>query len=374
MVGLERTVVPLIGTEEFHIASTAVVTSFIVSFGVVKALTNLVSGQLADTWGRKRALILGWACGLPVPFLIIWAPSWSWIVAANVFLGVNQGLAWSMTVIMKIDLVGPRSRGLAVGLNEFAGYLAVGLTAWLTGYIAAQSALRPDPFYIGILYAFSGFGLSILFVRDTREHVRLELAAHGHKPAPAPFREVFTRTSFKDRNLFAACQAGLVNNLNDGMSWGLFPLFFASLGLGVERIGILKAVYPATWGILQTLTGPLSDRWGRKGLVASGMWVQAAGLFLTAATRTFGWWLLASLLIGIGTAMVYPTLLAAVSDAAHPSWRARSLSFYRMFPHSLVAYPDFIAVNQQVAGDLTGTGVATKIDEFFLQCLAVWRK
>ncbi len=330
MAGLERTVVPLIGTEEFHIASTAVVTSFIVSFGVVKPLTNLVSGQLADTWGRKRALILGWACGLPVPFLIIWAPSWSWIVAANA-PRVNQGLAWSMTVIMKIDLVGPRSRGLAVGLNEFAGYLAVGLTAWLTGYIAAQSALRPDPFYIGILYAVSGFGLSILFVRDTRETVRLELAAHGHKPAPAPFREVFTRTSFKDRNLFAACQAGLVNNLNDGMSWGLFPLFFASLGLGVERIGILKAVYPATWGILQTLTGPLSDRWGRKGLVASGMWVQAAGLFLTAATRTFGWWLLASLLIGIGTAMVYPILLAAVSDAAHPSWRARSLNVYRFW-------------------------------------------
>ncbi|HZZ61659.1 MAG TPA: MFS transporter [Roseiarcus sp.] len=331
MVGLERTVVPLIGTEEFHIESTAAVTSFIVSFGVVKALTNLVSGQLADTWGRKRALVLGWACGLPVPFLIIWAPSWPWIVAANVLLGVNQGLAWSMTVIMKIDLVGPRSRGLAVGLNEFAGYLAVGFTAWLTGYIAAQSALRPDPFYIGIVYAVCGFGLSILFVRDTREHVRLELAAHGHKPAPAPFREVFARTSFKDRNLFAACQAGLVNNLNDGMSWGLFPLFFASLGLGVERIGVLKAVYPAAWGILQTLTGPLSDRWGRKGLIASGMWVQAVGLFLTAATGAFGWWLLASLLIGVGTAMVYPTLLAAVSDASHPSWRARSLSVYRFW-------------------------------------------
>ena len=331
MVGLERTVAPLIGTEEFRIGSTALVTSFIVSFGVVKALTNLVSGQLADTWGRKRTLVLGWACGLPVPFVIIWAPSWSWIVAANVLLGVNQGLAWSMTVIMKIDLVGPRSRGLAVGLNEFAGYLAVGFTAWLTGYIAAQSALRPDPFYIGIVYAVCGFGLSILFVRDTREHVRLELAAHGHKPAPAPFREVFARTSFKDRNLFAACQAGLVNNLNDGMSWGLFPLFFASLGLGVERIGVLKAVYPAAWGVLQTLTGPLSDRWGRKGLIASGMWVQAVGLFLTAATRAFGWWLLASLLIGVGTAMVYPTLLAAVSDAAHPSWRARSLSVYRFW-------------------------------------------
>ena len=331
MVGLERTVVPLIGTEEFHIASTAIVTSFIVSFGVVKALTNLVSGQLADAWGRKRVLILGWAFGLPVPFLIIWAPSWSWIVAANVFLGVNQGLAWSMTVIMKIDLVGPKSRGLAVGLNEFAGYLAVGLTALFTGYIAGQSGLRPDPFYIGIVYALFGLGLSIFLVRDTSDHLRLELASYAQKPSPAPFWEVFRRTSFKDRNLFAACQAGLVNNLNDGMSWGLFPLFFASFGLGVERIGVLKAVYPATWGILQTVTGPLSDRWGRKGLIAAGMWVQAGGLFLTAATHAFEWWLLASLLIGLGTAMVYPALIAAVSDASHPSWRARSLSVYRFW-------------------------------------------
>ncbi len=331
MVGLERTVTPLIGTEEFHIESTTVVTSFIVSFGVVKALTNLISGQLADAWGRKRVLILGWACGLPVPFLIIWAPSWAWIVAANVLLGVNQGLAWSMTVLMKIDLVGPRSRGLAVGLNEFAGYLAVGATAFLTGYIASGSGLRPDPFLIGIVYAVCGLGLSIVFVRDTGEHVRLELAAHAQKPASTSFREVFSRTSFKDRNLLAACQAGLVNNLNDGMSWGLFPLFFASFGLGVERIGVLKAVYPATWGIMQTVTGPLSDRWGRKGLIAAGMWVQAFGLFLTAATHTFAWWLLASLLIGVGTAMVYPCLIAAVSDASHPSWRARSMSVYRFW-------------------------------------------
>jgi len=334
MVGLERTVVPLIGAEEFRITSTTLVTSFIVSFGLVKALTNLVSGQMADTWGRKRVLILGWAFGLPVPFLIIWAPSWEWIVAANVLLGVNQGLAWSMTVIMKIDLVGPKSRGLAVGLNEFAGYLAVGVTAFLTGYIAAAYGLRPAPFYLGIGYAVLGLSLSACFVRDTTEHVRLEMAAmaaHGQAAPPVRFWEVFTRTSFGNRNLFAACQAGLVNNLNDGMSWGIFPLFFNAFGLGVERIGILKAVYPATWGILQTVTGPLSDRWGRKGLIASGMWVQAAGLFLTAATQEFTWWLVGSLLLGVGTAMVYPCLIAAVSDASHPAWRARSLSVYRFW-------------------------------------------
>jgi MFS family permease len=331
MVGIERTVVPLIGAEEFRIGSTTLVVSFIVSFGVVKACANLISGQLADAWGRKRVLILGWLVGLPVPFMIIWAPSWEWVIAANALLGINQGLAWSMTVIMKIDLVGPKSRGLAVGLNEFAGYFAVGVTAFLTGYLASKYGLRPAPIYLGVGYALLGTALSILLVHDTREHVRLETAAHTQQSAPISFREIFLLTSFGDRNLFAASQAGLVNNLNDGMSWGIFPLFFASFGLHVDRIGILKAVYPATWGILQIATGPLSDRWGRKGLIVAGMWVQAAGLFLTAATSRFEWWLVGSLLLGIGTAMVYPSLIAAVSDASHPSWRARSLSVYRFW-------------------------------------------
>jgi MFS family permease len=331
MVGIERTVVPLIGSEEFKISSTTLVVSFIVSFGVVKACANLVSGQLADAWGRKRVLILGWLFGLPVPFMIMWAPSWGWVIAANALLGINQGLAWSMTVIMKIDLVGPKSRGLAVGLNEFAGYLAVGVTAFLTGYLASKYGLRPAPIYLGVAYAVCGATLSILLVRDTREHVRLETAAHAHQASPLSFREIFVLTSFRDRNLFAASQAGLVNNLNDGMSWGIFPLFFASFGLHIDRIGILKAVYPATWGILQIATGPLSDRWGRKGLIVAGMWVQAAGLFLTAATSHFAWWLVGSLLLGLGTAMVYPSLIAAVSDASHPSWRARSLSVYRFW-------------------------------------------
>ena len=331
MVGVERTVVPLIGAEEFRISSTTLVVSFIVSFGVVKACANLVSGQLADAWGRKRVLVLGWLVGLPVPFMIIAAPSWMWVIAANALLGINQGFAWSMTVVMKIDLVGPKSRGLAVGLNEFAGYLAVGVTAFLTGYIASEYGLRPAPIYLGVGYAILGFTLSILLVRDTRDHVRLETAGHARQAAPISFREIFLLTSFRDRNLFAASQAGLVNNLNDGMSWGIFPLFFVSFGLSVERIGILKAVYPAVWGILQIATGPLSDRWGRKGLIAAGMWVQAAGLFLTAATRHFEWWLVASVLLGVGTAMVYPSLIAAVSDASHPSWRARSLSVYRFW-------------------------------------------
>jgi MFS family permease len=276
-------------------------------------------------------LVLGWLVGLPVPFMIAWGPSWGWIIAANALLGINQGFAWSMTVIMKVDLVGPKSRGLAVGLNEFAGYLSVGVTAFLTGYIAQRYGLRPEPFYLGMGYAALGLVLSILLVRDTRHHVGLEVAHHTAGSEVISFWEVFRRASFGDRNLFAASQAGLVNNLNDGMSWGIFPLFFAAFGLSVERIGILKAIYPAVWGVLQTVTGPLSDRWGRKGLIVGGMWVQAVGLFLTAATRSFGWWFFASVLLGLGTAMVYPTLIASVSDASHPSWRARSLSVYRFW-------------------------------------------
>ena len=327
MVGLERTVVPLIGSEEFKLTSTTVIASFIASFGISKAFTNLVSGQLADGWGRKRVLVLGWLVGLPVPFLIIWAPSWNWIIAANVLLGISQGLAWSMAVIMKIDLVGPKSRGLAVGLNECSGYLMVGLTAFLTGWIASETGmLRPDPFYLGIGYAVLGLGVSALLVRDTGAHVRLEASMHA-KVEPIGFKEAFLLTSFRDRNLFAACQAGLVNNLNDGMSWAVFPLFLAARGLGVEAIGVLKAVYPAVWGILQVATGPLSDHIGRKALIVAGMWLQAAALIMVPLLGGFAWWLASSILLGLGTAMVYPTLIASVSDAAHPTWRARSLAF-----------------------------------------------
>src|SRR5829696_3585735 len=305
MVGLERTVVPLVGSQEFGLVLRTAIFSFIVSFGIVKAFSNLLSGALADRIGRKKVLVAGWILGVPVPFMIMLAPSWGWIVAANVLLGVNQGLAWSMTVLMKIDLVGPRGRGLAVGLNEFAGYLAVGLTALATGYLASVYGLRPEPFYLGVAYVVLGLFICVFLVRDTGEHVGLEMGLHPPEPSPLSFLEVFSRTSFKDRN------------------------FFACFGLGVERIGILKAIYPAVWGTLQVATGPLSDRWGRKGLIVAGMWTQATGIFITVATRDFGWWLLGSVLLGLGTAMVYPSLIAAVSDASHPSWRARSLSVYR---------------------------------------------
>jgi MFS family permease len=331
MVGIERTVVPLIGTEIFHIGSTAAIVTFIVSFGLVKACANLISGYLADAYGRKIVLIAGWLVGLPVPLLLAWGPDWTTIVIANALLGLNQGLTWSMTVVMKVDLVGPKSRGLAVGLNEFAGYLTLGLTALLTGYLAQRYGLRPEPFYPGIAYAILGLALSALLVRDTLTHVRLESMQQAVPAAAISFRDVFLVTSFRDRNLFAASQAGLVNNLNDGMSWGIFPLFFATFGLSVERIGILKAVYPVVWGLLQTITGPLSDRWGRKGLIVAGMWVQAAALIVTGMAQEFTTWLVASMLLGLGTAMVYPTLIAAVSDASHPSWRARSLSIYRFW-------------------------------------------
>jgi MFS family permease len=330
MVGLERTVVPLIGSQEFGLVLRTAIFSFIVTFGLVKAFSNLFAGGLADRFGRKKVLVAGWLVGVPVPLILMYATSWEWIVAANVLLGINQGLAWSMTVIMKIDLVGPRNRGLAVGLNEFAGYLAVGATALATGYLASTYGLRPEPFYLGVAYAALGLLISAIPVRDTEEHVRLE-ESHSPEPSPLGFREVFLRTSLKDRNLLACSQAGLINNLNDGMSWGVFPLFFASFGLGVGRIGILKAVYPALWGMLQVATGPLSDRWGRKGLIVGGMWVQACALFVTVVGRSFGWWLLGSALLGLGTAMVYPALIAAVSDASHPSWRARSLSVYRFW-------------------------------------------
>jgi MFS family permease len=331
MVGLERTVVPLLGSQEFGLVLRTAIFSFIVSFGIVKACSNLLSGSLADRLGRKKVLVAGWIVGVPVPFMIMLAPSWEWIVAANVLLGVNQGLAWSMTVIMKIDLVGPEQRGLATGLNEFAGYLAVGLTALATGYLASVYGLRPEPFYLGVVYVLLGLLVSIFLVRDTGEHIRLEMSSHPPEPSPLGFREVFALTSLKDRNLFACSQAGLVNNLNDGMSWGVFPIFFSTFGLGVGRIGILKAVYPAVWGILQVLTGPLSDRLGRKWLIVGGMWVQAAGIFVTVMGRSFGWWLSGSVLLGVGTAMVYPALIAAVSDNSHPSWRARSLSVYRFW-------------------------------------------
>jgi MFS family permease len=331
MVGLERTVLPLLGEQEFGLTSKTAITSFIVSFGVTKACLNLVAARISERLGRRPILILGWLFALPVPFLLIWAKEWWWIDLANVLLGANQAMAWSMTVIMKVDLVGPKRRGLALGMNEFAGYLAVGVTSWATGYLAAQYALRPQPFYLGILVAVLGLALSTLFVRETLAHAHLE-AAGVSAAAPTPsLRQVFLLTSVANVSLFAVCQAGLVNNLNDGMSWGIYPLFFAAHGLGVEAIGVIKAVYPATWGMLQLLTGPLSDRWGRKGLIVGGMLVQAGGIWLTVLIPSSTAWLVGAGLQGLGTAMVYPTLLAAISDLAHPAWRATSLGVYRFW-------------------------------------------
>ena len=335
MVGLERTVVPLVGTEEFHIKSDVVVFSFIIAFGVVKAFTNLISGVLADKYTRKKVLIWGWLFGLPVPFLLAFAPSWNWILFANVLLGISQGFAWSMTVNMKIDLAGKKNRGLAMGLNEAAGYGAVGLTALITGYLASHYGLRPEPFYIGIAYTLVGLLLSIFVVQDTRKFAQLEARQvstdeSAHKPN---LWWVFKETSFKNKNLFSISQAGLINNLNDGMSWGVFPLLFMSMGVGLEGIGWIKAVYPVVWGVGQIVTGPLADKIGRKPLIVWGMFVQVLGHIIIG----FEWLepltsgLIGSVFLGIGTAMVYPALLAAVSDTAHPNWRASSLGVYRFW-------------------------------------------
>ena len=344
MVGLERTVVPLIGEQEFGLTSKTAIVSFIITFGVVKSLCNFLAGRISETWGRKRVLVLGWIIGLPVPFIIIYANSWFWFDVANVLLGINQALTWSMTVNMKIDLVGPKRRGLAVGLNEFAGYFSVGIMAWLTGEIAARYSLRPEPFYMGIGIAFAGLLVSTFFVRDTIEHVRYEArlrAAPSGNPGtgnPEPMakeqpslREIFSLTTWKERALSSCSQAGLVNNLNDGMSWGIYPLFFSSYGLGIAAIGVIKAVYPAVWGLLQPITGPLSDKIGRKRLIVGGMSIQAVGIWMTALLPTYSWWIVAAVIQGLGTAMVYPVIIAAVGDVAHPEWRATSLGVYRFW-------------------------------------------
>lgn len=337
MVGLERTVVPLVGTEEFHIQSDVVVFSFIIAFGVVKAFTNLISGVLADRYTRKKVLVLGWVIGLPVPFLLAFGPSWNWILFANILLGISQGLAWSMTVNMKIDLVGSKSRGLAMGLNEAAGYGAVGLTALATGFIASHYGLRPAPFYLGIAYTLIGLLLSVFIVRDTRQFAQLEAkqqeSTTQEEIAKPNLWWVFKETTFKNKNLFSISQAGLINNLNDGMSWGVFPLLFMSMGVGLEGVGWIKAVYPVVWGVGQVVTGPLTDRWGRKPLIVWGMFVQVLGHIVIGLNSfdplTAG--LIGSILLGVGTAMVYPALLAAVSDVAHPNWRASSLGVYRFW-------------------------------------------
>jgi MFS family permease len=335
MLGQERTVLPLLAKDEFGLTAFTATFTYIAAFGIVKAGTNFFAGTLSDRFGRKPVLVAGWLVGLPVPLLLIWAPSWGWVIFANVLLGVNQGLTWSTTVIMKIDLVGPAKRGLAMGLNEAAGYGALALTALATGYLAEEYGLRPAPFLLGLAYAGLGLGLSTVFVRETKGHAQLEAANHvttnSELHDQLTTREIFLLTSFREKALSAASQAGLVNNLNDGLAWGLFPIFFADAGLSVARIGVLAALYPLVWGLGQLVTGVLSDRIGRKPLIAGGMLVQAAAIALIAATTGFSAWALGAVLLGIGTAMVYPTLLAAIGDVAHPLWRARSVGVYRLW-------------------------------------------
>ena len=369
MIGLEQTVIPILGQDTFDLESNALILSFIASFGLVKAVLNLFAGSISDKFGRKNVLVLGWLFGLPIPFILLFAPDWNWILFANVLLGINQGLAWSMTVNMKIDLVGTQQRGLALGLNEFAGYVSVALVGFLTGYLAAVYGLKPYPFYLGIIFPIAGFLISLLLVKDTKEFTQLEIKnyqkeekrnrdknrkkiieslhegdddkkqaidSNSYLPNKSRnlynFKEVFIETSWRNRSLLAVTQAGLVNNLVFGVSWGLFTLYFLSFEINVNDIALLKALHPGIWGFLQLATGPFSDIVGRKKMIYPGMIMQAIGIWLILLSQdTYFGILVGMSLLGIGTAFVYPTLLAAISDIAHPEWRATSLGVYRFW-------------------------------------------
>ena len=356
MIGQERTVLPLLAQRGFGLGAVTAALTFIVAFGLTKPVANLLAGTLSDRFGRKPVLIAGWLFGLPVPLMLIFAPSWGWVIFANVLLGVNQGLTWSTTVNMKIDLVGPARRGLAMGLNEAAGYGAVAVTALATGSIAAHWGLRPAPFFLGIAYAGLGLGLSALFVRETHSHVRHEASTHaGPTGHGLSTKDVFTLTTLREPALSSCSQAGLANNLNDGLAWGVLPIFFAAHGLSIATIGVLAAIYPAVWGAAQLLTGALSDRIGRKWLIAGGMLLQAVALGLLAASQGFTAWAAEAALLGVGTAMVYPTLLAAIGDVAHPSWRASAVGVYRFWRDLGFAVGGILA---GVVADLLGLGWA----------------
>lgn len=335
MLGLERTILPLLAEQQFGLRSNVTILSFIISFGLVKALANLFAGRLSDQWGRKQILIIGWLLALPVPLLLIYAPNWNWVIFANALLGINQGFCWSTTVVMKIDLAGPQQRGLALGLNEFAGYVALASSALLATQLADSYGLRPMPFYLGFVFALVGLLLSIFAIQETKHHSQAEAqltTAADH--APPSFAQIFRQTSWQNPTLFAISQAGLVNNLNDGVVWGLVPLYLAQFNTPLAEIGLLTAAYPAVWGFSQLVTGWLSDQLGRRWLIVGGMWLQAAGIALLVVGRSFSVWLAAVVFLGIGTAMVYPTLLAAISDTVHPTWRSSSIGVYRLWRDS----------------------------------------
>jgi MFS family permease len=324
-IGQERTLVPLLGDRVFSVKSATAVLLFIATFGLTKAAANLVAGALVDRIGRKPVLVAGWVIGIPVPLLLMWAPAWEWVLAANLLLGINQGLTWSTTVIMKIDLAGPTRRGLAMGLNEATGYLCVALSAAASGALASHYGLRPEPFLLGLAVVGLGLGVSSLLVRDTSEHARLEPDGHEGKT----LREVAALVSLRHRGLSAASRTGLINNANDAHAWGLLPLLLAREGLDAAQIGVVAALYPAVWAVAQLATGPLSDRIGRRLPVAAGMWMQAAGLLSFGLSNSFGAWAAGSVVLGLGTAFTYPSLLAGVADMAGPSWRGAALGLYR---------------------------------------------
>ncbi len=355
MVGIERAILPAVAATDFGITSTTVAVSFIATFGLAKAVANLAAGRLSGRFSRRWLLIAGWLFGLPAPVLIIWAPSWAWVIAANVLLGVNQGLCWSMTVNMKMDLVGPRRRGLALGFNEAAGYMAVAVAAFLSGIIADRFGVRPAPFYLGVAFAAAGLGLSVLFVRDTAPFVAAEAAGHTSQPRPPSLVHSFAEATWRRPALVGATQAGFVNNLNDGLAWGIFPIFFATRGLALGRIALLAAAYPLVWGALQLGTGWASDMLGRRPLIVWGMVLQGVAVALVGIGDSFGAWLAGVLLLGMGTAMVYPTLLAAIGDAVHPHERSTTLGVYRFWRDAGAMVG---ALGAGVLADLFGLGVA----------------
>jgi MFS family permease len=327
MVGMERSILPQIAEKEFAIAAKTAILSFIIVFGIVKALTNYYTGTLANRYGRKRLLIAGWIIGIPIPFMLMFAPSWGWIIAANILLGINQGLTWSSTVLMKIDLVGEKRRGFAMGLNEFAGYIAVALVAFLTGWIASEYGLRPYPFYTGIVLVILGLSGSVFLVKDTKHHVARETI---NNPLPR-LKNIFRDTTWKNKNLGSVTQAGLINNLNDGMVWGIFPILLASKGFSLAQIGIVTAIYPAVWGLGQLFTGAMADRFCKKDMLYIGMLLQAFALLALIWAGTMFHFVLLSSALGWGTAMVYPTFLATVAENTHPLDRAGSIGIFRLW-------------------------------------------
>jgi len=357
MAGIERSILPAIAEGEFDVAARTAILAFIVAFGLTKAPTNYFAGRLADRFGRKRVLVAGWLIAVPVPWLLMYAQDWEWIVAANVLLGVSQGLTWSTTLVMKFDLAGPRHHGLAAGLNEFAGYLAVAASAYATARIAQATGLRPEPFYPAVAYAAIGLLLSAFVVRETRGFAAAESALQADNAHLTP-REVFRQTSFADRTLSSASQAGFANNFKDAIAWGLLPLWFAAQGMGLERIGVLAAIYPATWGVLQLAVGTWSDRAGRKRLIVAGLWIQAVGMAIILLPGGMATAAAGSALLGVGTALAYPTLLAAVGDVAEPSWRASALGVYRLWRDLGYVFGGLLA---GLVADWLGMGVAIAV-------------